>query len=71
GLTVEQPETNLIFFDTSDTRMTAAQFASRLRGAGVLVSTSGPYRGRACLHLDITASDIEEALAAMRRAASS
>ncbi|MGH7155586.1 MAG: threonine aldolase family protein, partial [Acetobacteraceae bacterium] len=33
GLTVEQPETNLIFFDTSDTRMTAAQFASRLRGA--------------------------------------
>jgi len=70
GITVEQPETNLIFFDTSDTRMTAAQFASRLRAEGVLVSTSGPYRGRACLHLDITQPDIDVALSAMRHAAS-
>jgi threonine aldolase len=67
GITVETPETNLIFFDTEGSGMTAQQFAARLRGEGVLISTSGTYRGRACLHLDISATDVETALAAMRR----
>ena len=31
GITVEQPETNLVFFDTSGTGMTAAAFAAKLR----------------------------------------
>jgi len=67
GIEVETPETNLIFFDTQGTGMTSQQFAARLRGEGVLVSTSGAYRGRACLHLDIAAADVETAVAAMRR----
>ena len=66
GITVETPETNLVFFDTSGTGMTMTDFAERLRLRGVLVSKSDTYRGRACLHLDVTAAMVEEALGAMR-----
>jgi hypothetical protein len=31
------------------------------------VSTSDTYRARACLHLDVTASQVEEALSIMRQ----
>ena len=41
------PETNLVFFDTEGTGMTAYAFAGNLRKEGVLVSTSGEYRARA------------------------
>jgi threonine aldolase len=68
GITVEIPETNLVFFDTTGTGLTATEFAARLRPHGVTVSVSGPYRGRACTHLDVTADDIEAALAIMRHA---
>jgi threonine aldolase len=68
GITVETPETNLVFFDTLGTGLTAAEFAARLRQAGVLVSVSDKWRGRACLHLDVTAPMIDEALAIMRAA---
>ena len=67
GLAVEEePETNLVFFDTSGTGLPAAEFATRLRQRGVLVSTAGEHRGRACLHLDVGRAEVEEALAAMR-----
>lgn len=66
GIMVETPETNLVFFDTGGTGMTAAAFAGQLRQAGVMVSVSGPFRGRACLHLDVTAAGVEEALSVMR-----
>ncbi len=68
GITVETPETNLVFFDTTGTGLTAAEFAARLRPHGVTISVSGAYRGRACTHLDISAAQIEEALAIMRQA---
>ena len=68
GITVETPETNLVFFDTSGTGMTAAAFAGKLRESGVMLSVSGPYRGRACLHLDVTAAQVDEALSLMRAA---
>ncbi|HVY15288.1 MAG TPA: threonine aldolase family protein [Rhodopila sp.] len=67
GITVETPETNLVFFDTTGTGLTAAAFAQRLRPHGVTVSISGPYRGRACTHLDVSAAMIEEALGIMRQ----
>ena len=67
GITVETPETNLVFFDTSGTGMTAAAFAGKLRQAGVMVSVSDTWRGRACLHLDVTAAMVEEAVAIMRQ----
>jgi threonine aldolase len=68
GITVEIPETNLVFFDTQGTGMTADAFAAELRKEGVLVSTSGKYRARACLHLDVTASHVDAALSVMKQA---
>jgi len=65
---VEDPETNLVFFDTEGTGMTAPTLAAQLRVHGVLVSTSGTYRARACLHLDITAAQVDEALSLVRQA---
>lgn len=67
GITVETPETNLVFFDTKGTGLTAADFAGRLRPLGVTVSVSDTFRGRACTHLDVTAAMIEEAVATMRQ----
>ena len=66
GVTVETPETNLVFFDTRGTGMTVPEFAARLRPLGVMVSTTDTYRGRACLHLDVSAAQVEEAVAIMR-----
>ena len=67
GITVETPETNLVFFDTTGTGITAAEFATRLRPHGVTVSVSDRFRGRACTHLDVNAAQIEEAVAIMRQ----
>ena len=66
GITVETPETNLVFFDTSGTGMTMPEFAGKLRAQGVMVSVSDIHRGRACLHLDVTAAMVDEALGVMR-----
>jgi threonine aldolase len=68
GIAVEEPETNLVFFDTAGTGMTAPALAAKLRAQGVLVSTSGTYRARACLHLDVAAAQVDEALSLVRRA---
>ncbi|HUD61749.1 MAG TPA: threonine aldolase family protein [Acetobacteraceae bacterium] len=67
GITVEMPETNLVFFDTQGAGMTVDAFAGKLRREGVLVSTSGKYRGRACLHLDVSAAQVDDALSVMRQ----
>jgi threonine aldolase len=66
GITVETPETNLVFFDTTGTGLTASEFATRLRPFGVTISVSSKYRCRACTHLDVTADHIDEALGIMR-----
>ena len=42
------------------------EFAGKLRKEGVLVSTSGKYRGRACLHLDVAAAQVDDALSVMK-----
>jgi threonine aldolase len=70
GITVEPPETNLVYFDTTDTGLTAIEFATRLRLLGVTVSLSSTHRGRACTHLDVNAAQIEEAVALMRQVVS-
>ncbi len=67
GLRVVPPDTNLVFLDTRETGMTAAALAAKLRAQGVLISTSGSHQGRACLHLDITTTQVEEALRIVRQ----
>jgi threonine aldolase len=66
GIKVEIPETNLVFFDTTGTDLTASEFAARLRPLGVTISVSDTYRGRACTHLDVSTAQIQEAVAIMR-----
>ncbi len=68
GITVEAPQTNLVFFDTRGIGRRAAELAARLRAAGVLVSAMGEWRGRACTHLDVDRDGIDIAVAAMRAA---
>jgi threonine aldolase len=68
GLVVEEPETNLVFFDTSGTGLTADALAERARRDGVWVSTVGPYRVRACTHLDVDAAGVAQAVEAIARA---
>jgi threonine aldolase len=66
GVAVEEPDTNLVYFDPSGAGLSAAELAQRLQREGVLVSQLGG-RLRACTHLDVTAAMIEEALSLIRR----
>ena len=70
GIEVEDPETNLVFFDTSKTGMTAAELASRVRQHGVTFSVNKTHRARACTHLDVSRAQIEEAISVIRNAVS-
>jgi threonine aldolase len=69
GLVVEDPETNLVFFDTQGTGQTADELAARARREGVWVSTVGPYRVRACTHLDVDAAGVALAVQVITRVA--
>jgi threonine aldolase len=68
GLTVEEPETNLVFFDTTESGLTADQFADRVRRQGLVVSTAGRYRVRACTHLDVDRAGVDMAIEVIRDA---
>ncbi|WP_158933067.1 low specificity L-threonine aldolase [Acidisphaera sp. S103] len=62
GLVVEEPETNLVFFDTRGTGLTADALAGKVRREGVSISVVDPYRMRACTHLDVDAAGVESAV---------
>jgi threonine aldolase len=68
GIVVEEPETNLVFFDTSRTGMTADALADKVRLEGVLLSIAGQWRLRACTHLDVDAQGVDFAVRAISRA---
>ncbi|WP_027283878.1 threonine aldolase family protein [Rubritepida flocculans] len=67
GVAVEEPETNLVFFDIGATGVSVAELQRRLLAQGIAVSALGG-RVRACTHLDVTAAMIPEAVAAIRDA---
>lgn len=69
GLGVAMPETNLVYMDTQAAGLTAHDLAARARAAGVLISVMGRYRARACTHLDVSATDVDDAVAVLRHAA--
>ena len=71
GITVERPETNLVFFDVSGTGLTGAELQSRVRDKGILVSLMGPHRARACTHLDVDRAGVLDAAAAIREVVAS
>jgi threonine aldolase len=66
GITVETPETNLVFFDTTGTGLAADELARRARRQGVMISVMGTHRGRACTHLDVDAAGIDEAVSVLK-----
>ena len=68
GIVVEPPETNLVFFTTSGAGITADTLAERVRREGVMLSTVGRHRVRACTHLDVDRAGIETALQVIREA---
>jgi threonine aldolase len=68
GVTVEDPDTNLVFFDTTGTSLTADEIATRVRKDGLMLSVMGRTRARACTHLDVDLAGIETAIQIIRSA---
>ena len=66
GIAVETPETNLVFFDTRGTGMTADALAAGVRAEGLSVSVMGAYRVRACTHLNVDRAGVEDAVRIIR-----
>jgi threonine aldolase len=66
GVAVEEPETNLVFFDPAGAGVPGPELIRRLRLQGVHLSLLGG-RIRACTHLDVSAAMIEEALGLIRK----
>jgi threonine aldolase len=68
GVVVQQPETNLVFFDPAGAGISGADMVKALRAKGVLLATMDG-RIRACTHLDVTAEMIEQTLELIRNVA--
>lgn len=71
GLTVERPETNMVFIDVGATGLSAEEFNARLLQHDLRVSIQGATRLRAVTHLDVTREQIFLAAQAMRTVAAS
>jgi threonine aldolase len=65
GMDVQQPETNLVFFNPAGTGVEGAKMVAALRQRGVLLAMMDG-RIRACTHLDVSAAMIEETLGLIR-----
>ena len=53
-------QTNIVIFDVSRQGLKAADFAAKLKKAGVLANVFGEYRLRKVTHYGITDSDIKQ-----------
>ncbi len=60
-------QTNLVYFDVDEVRLTADELVARLNAAGVGMLSVGPRRMRAVTHYGIGAADIDHAVAAMAK----
>src|SRR5580700_11651723 len=65
GVKVQEPETNLVFFIPDKSGVSGAKMVEALNKRGVLLATMDG-RIRACTHLDVTASQIEEMVGHVR-----
>jgi len=61
--------TNMVFSDTTQLGMDAAEFLNRMRGLGVLCTSQGPDRVRMVTHRHISAADVDRAVAAAKQVA--
>ena len=62
GLSVPEPETNIVVVDTEDAGLTAAEFLDRCADAGVSGVEFAAYTTRFCTHLDVSREEIETAI---------
>ncbi len=68
GLMLEYglPQTNMVYFNVAEDRMTAQQLHERLwADHGIRIGVSGRQRFRAVTHLDVSADDIDTALSGL------
>ncbi len=65
GLEVNQPQTNLVFFDPTKSGIETKRLIAELDARGILAGALD-HRIRACTHLDVTAAMIEETITAVR-----
>jgi threonine aldolase len=70
GIDLQQPETNLVFFNPEGAGISGDDMVARLRQRGVLLAMMDG-RIRACTHLDVTAEMIEETVGLVREIARS
>jgi len=63
----EEVDTNMVFFDTDRTGMTAAELKERMASAGVLMYDTAPARIRLVTHLDVSREQILAAVEAFKR----
>lgn len=66
GVAVEEPDTNLVFFDPAGAGVPAPELVRRMLAEGVRLSLLGG-RVRACMHLDVSEAMIEETLGLIRK----
>jgi threonine aldolase len=67
GLSIEpeKVQTNIVYFDLTNQKLTSEEFTKRLSDRGVKIIQTGPARFRAVTHYGISAEDIDMALAAL------
>jgi threonine aldolase len=70
GLRLEPPEvqTNLLWFEVDRQFATAKEVVATLKQRGILIYAAGPYRLRACTHLDVSAAQAERVAETIRQA---
>jgi threonine aldolase len=68
GLSVPDPETNIVRVDSSGAGLTAEEFVARIDAEGVAANAFGDYVTRLCTHLDVDEGDVDEAIARVERA---
>ena len=56
----EKVETNMVFFDVSQTPLSASEISARLREKGIWIGAFGEQKMRAVTHLDVGREDIIE-----------
>jgi len=68
GLSVRPPETNIVLVETSETGLTAAEFAATCETEGVRCVEFGETVARFCTHRNVDGEDVETAVERVRTA---
>lgn len=66
SLDLDGVETNILYCDVDPKLGMGAEFAAKLKVAGVWVLATGPQRVRAVTHLDVSSDDIDRAIEIVR-----